>query len=664
LTESSLPPTSQTETHPQKPIDQPQTSGPAAKSNAQELLAGFPCIFKAIAESDFSIKLVRCFPETHTSIIEQARMTLRHEVVGSGGSRLHLGSEIDWQRDPQGGRSWQRQQTPGNCICRTSDSSDPRRVWALSRSHHLLPLALASILENRADFADEVEKQIHSWIEQNPVGEGINWSSSAEAALRVINWLHACCIVSSRWPLEREFAEILVEHLTATGRFIRHNMGALCCGLNDYHYLANLVGLLYLGELRRDSDEGQKWLEFALSELETKVGAQFDGDGLLRQSSLSYHGFATELILQTLLLADHCDWDLPASVRERFEGMIDILARYRRPDGKLTPWGDSEELRVSNWLGRDPRDFLDVILIGRRCLTKTSQPEAILLPEELLVFGGQAISGTVPRLRQRDESYLLRESGICRLQSRQWRVDFFADTQPTKPANTHQHNDLLSLVADYNGQSVLIDPGTYSYAAGEQTRRQFRGTAAHNTVMIDGQEQRRSVADLPFVLRPDAEARIGLWQTSETTDQIVCEHNGYRRLADPVLHRRALCLDKSSEVLLLKDELRGEREHEVQSFFHLGEVTVTALDPRNLLLKLPQGETLLLALLSPDQRFEVGVGWHSPAYDLRRPGLVISTTACLKLPCMMLYSMAPCDESCPEKTHELINNAASLLGWL
>ena len=51
----------------------------------------------------------------------------------------------------------------------------------------------------------------------------------------------------------------------------------------------------------------------------------------------------------------------------------------------------------------------------------------------------------------------------------------------------HAHCDLLSIVLWVRGQPVLVDSGTYSYE--DPWRDNFRLTAAHNTVMIDGNDQ-------------------------------------------------------------------------------------------------------------------------------------------------------------------------------
>ena len=51
----------------------------------------------------------------------------------------------------------------------------------------------------------------------------------------------------------------------------------------------------------------------------------------------------------------------------------------------------------------------------------------------------------------------------------------------------HGHYDLLSVEAWDGARPLVLDPGRFTYA--EPLRRWFRGTAAHNTVCVDGEDQ-------------------------------------------------------------------------------------------------------------------------------------------------------------------------------
>ena len=72
----------------------------------------------------------------------------------------------------------------------------------------------------------------------------------------------------------------------------------------------------------------------------------------------------------------------------------------------------------------------------------------------------------------------------------------------------HGHYDLLSVEAHGDGRPLVVDPGRGTYSEEPPNlRRWFRGTAAHNTVCVDGLDQ------TPYTPRPPgrpgrAEARF------------------------------------------------------------------------------------------------------------------------------------------------------------
>ena len=76
-------------------------------------------------------------------------------------------------------------------------------------------------------------------------------------------------------------------------------------------------------------------------------------------------------------------------------------------------------------------------------------------------------------------------------------VVFDAGPLGLAPLYAHGHADALSFWLSYGGHEFLIDPGTYCYTNHTAWRAYFRGTAAHNTVRVDGEDQ--SVATGPFL---------------------------------------------------------------------------------------------------------------------------------------------------------------------
>jgi uncharacterized heparinase superfamily protein len=127
----------------------------------------------------------------------------------------------------------------------------------------------------------------------------------------------------------------------------------------------------------------------------------------------------------------------------------------------------------------------------------------------------------------------------------------------------HAHADTLSFELSLRGQRVLVNGGTSTYEVSAERLRQ-RGTAAHNTVVVDGLDSSkvwssfrvaRRARPLAVTWGPDGDA---LWLSGG--------HDGYRRLPGNVIHWRRWRLDPKG--LAVKDVLEG-RYQSAEARFHV-----------------------------------------------------------------------------------------------
>src|SRR5207248_10997711 len=81
------------------------------------------------------------------------------------------------------------------------------------------------------------------------------------------------------------------------------------------------------------------------------------------------------------------------------------------------------------------------------------------------------------------------QSGIAIAKTEHAEVLFFAVPNGIFGKGSHTHNDKLSFVLRLDGDEVLCDSGTGCYTRDPEVRNRFRATAAHNSVLVDGEEQ-------------------------------------------------------------------------------------------------------------------------------------------------------------------------------
>jgi hypothetical protein len=136
------------------------------------------------------------------------------------------------------------------------------------------------------------------------------------------------------------------------------------------------------------------------------------------------------------------------------------------------------------------------------------------------------------------------------------------DAGPFGPwGSGHSHSDTLSLIVRAGDREILIDPGTYTYAAVE--RSWFRGSAAHNTIRIDGLDQATPVSAFRWTDQPAVSIRK--WTSTDGEDFLDAEC-----VSHGITHRRRVRFVKP-DLLLIVDEIAGPRgEHDLEQFWHIG----------------------------------------------------------------------------------------------
>jgi hypothetical protein len=127
----------------------------------------------------------------------------------------------------------------------------------------------------------------------------------------------------------------------------------------------------------------------------------------------------------------------------------------------------------------------------------------------------------------------------------------------------HSHADTLSFELSLNGRRVIVDSGTSTYAAGADRDRQ-RSTSAHNTIVIDGMNQTECWGAFRVARR--ARPLGFLLESLGSEVAVEAGHDGYRRLADPVIHRRRIVM--SAFGISVRDTIEATATHRVDIAWH------------------------------------------------------------------------------------------------
>lgn len=272
------------------------------------------------------------------------------------------------------------------------------------------------------------------------------------------------------------------------------------------HLIKNLKALIAAAVcLQSQGHRLERWL----SELQSQLDEQILRDGCHYERSPAYH-------LQVLVdLIDIFDLlpTSPAWLGKTIDRMYLALATLRHPDGGLALFNDGDTGDSSMLQALDAR------------------------------FGPV------------NPPALLPDAGYARLEAGNMVVIFDAGPCCPDHLTAHAHADCLSFEMSVGKQRVIVNGGTYAYQ--DPLRGHFRGSSAHSTVVVDGQDCAEVFGTFRLGRRP---RRVDLFKED---GWIVGRHDGYRHLGVAVERRLRL----GAQGLEGEDRVTGTQACRMESVF-------------------------------------------------------------------------------------------------
>lgn len=567
-------------------------------------------------------------------VIKKADKALSHnfDLLGSGSFQFNY--KIPWNCDFVSGYTWPEKyykKINKYPVFTLKKNIDYKLPWELSRCQHLPVLGLAYSIVNEDKYAQDIVRQVENWIENNPYKRGINWFVSMEVAIRAVNWIWTYQFIKNATVLTEDFNRIFLNCLYLHGRYIFENLEDNSRG---NHLAADLIGLIYLGFFF-DTDESKSWKETGYNRLYEEIDYQFK-DGVHYEQSTNYHFLVAEFVTSAILLAQVNDLEVPDRILKQYEKMLEFVLCYTRPDGTAPIIGDADDGRLYKIFVDDINDHRYLLNVGvvlfNRADFKAAYPEFNPMSYLLLGdYGFKKFKSIAPE-ETSAKPIAYPETGFFISRHKDIYLLIKTGTQQKPEMTAHLHNDIFSFVLSIGRRNIVIDPGSYVYARDPEWRNKFRGTAYHNTVMIDDVELNGFIN--PFKFHPrlfglknyNTLTKILKWETTPDFDLFEAEHYGYRKLRDPVVHRRRIYFDKKEEQIKITDRFDCKREHKFEWFFHFAPIELEK-DERNPLVirTIGNGPNIEIALQNaPDgMGCEVMESWFSMSYGIKKKSKTI-----------------------------------------
>jgi len=478
-----------------------------------------------------------------------------------------FGPDIDWAADPTHYREW---------------------TYSINRFYHWRTLAEAFWETGDEKYAREFAGQLVDWVRKNPVplvtsGNGSYTWRTIECGIRQsTTWPDSLYRVLGSESFTPEVAATMTKSMV---EHARHLMAWPSRGGNWLTMESN--GLGTIGILLPEFREARQWRETALERLYAELDNQVYPDGAQIELTTGYHQVSLSNFLGLARTAKLNGVRLPRDYYGKLRKMFEYNLYVQMPDGRTPGLNDggmgsiARSMETAFELYEDP--------VFEWAATRGARGTPPDHASHCFPYAGQMAmrSGWEP-----DAHYLLMDAGPF--------------------GYGHQHEDKLSIVVHALGKLHIIDPGNYHYDS-SPWRRYTIDTPAHNTVMVDGQPQRRrGKPRSEYILKEPPPTNV--WLTSDRLDYAAGQYGGGygSKHQVKVVHRREIVFVKPLYWLVV-DTLTGEGEHLYESLFHF-DADEAAIDPDGLTVRTidPTPNCLIAAARQPGLKLRIVKGQTEP----------------------------------------------------
>lgn len=347
--------------------------------------------------------------------------------------------------------------------------ADVRSVWEINRWAEMTRLGMQAWLNDDEQALKTAQLWLVDWCDQNPPGQGINWTSPLEVALRLINFVWFDALVTA-FLQDRHSDDIRIQQTELVRRIVplhtawtwRYKSAGSSA---NNHLLGELVALVMAVSRWPALEKISCSSEITWKSLEREILHQFAEDGGSKEQALHYHLFAFDLAWQAVLVMKKKH----GAVYERLRLAADYFQSLAHGQ---EPWdfGDNDDAQV----------------------VPVTLQRAEALSEWQSWFRGESNGlqfwlGQPPSTLPAEPFRFFKKSGTAVVEHAGWKVRVDASPLGFGSLAAHGHGDAMHVSLWDQDKALLIDPGTGGYYGHAAWRAELADWSAHNgPVPVEG----------------------------------------------------------------------------------------------------------------------------------------------------------------------------------
>ncbi len=426
---------------------------------------------------------------------------------------------------------------------------DVKYVWELNRHNFLPYLGFAYYFTNDETYAKEFKKIILDWIRKNPPLYGINWFSGLEISIRLISWIFTLYFFKdSKEVNNKEFFEKIFSSMFQHALYLKY----FYTRSSFNHTVGDLFGIYLFSKIFEKINPMKKWERKFFNKLSKQISLQTRTDGTNIEQSVNYHRFVLEFFSLFMVLN-------LKSINEKeyylMEKMFNYLLYIIKPNREFPLIGDFDDGKVLPLSYFENNLFTDLIDLGSILFHRADLKfiSSRISPLSVLLLGSnrfeiyQKIQSQEPKKKveffNKAGYFVLRDNWSD--QSNYLFIDYGKFGPFIAP---HSHSGITNFIYSFKGKDIIIDSGTYTYNKSWNQRNYFRGSEAHNVLVINKKNQAKISDWFAWQNKPKIKRNFN---ENVRNLEFTCFHNGYSGF----IVKRTIITQGNLENITIKDSV-------------------------------------------------------------------------------------------------------------
>lgn len=423
----------------------------------------------------------------------------------------------DWEQDPLNNRSWQW-----------------RLNW-LSFLSYLMAYHRASADDAVLGFAcDAIQSWLDTYLKTDTTYPfEFIWHDHATAlrAEQLVLFVYYCREQAPEWAsMHDDFLAYLEQALVVHGQWLAKDS---FYSEHTNHGLEQARVLLLLGTVF-EGEQAREWQKTAIGRISSELSFAFTDEGVHVENSPAYHIFVFKVFLG--IIKDYPEevlGDLAGQFNQFSAKALSFITHILRPDGKLPPIGDTEQLPTSD--------------AYRETFGHTQEYQYFLYA---LTQGKQGIvPPTLNRVYPQSGYAIFRDQWPTK---EHYQSAFHLITKVGCSSRYHHQQDEGHISLFAGGEDWLIDSGLYNYINTDPVRKYMRTRPGHNVPIISHASYAK-----------EFEHRLSAWQVihhseAENAPQLTMKLD----VLPPVTQERRVAFDAVAKVVKVEDTFSADDDQQ------------------------------------------------------------------------------------------------------